>query len=86
MKSLTTRGFRDRLEALPPEVQRLALKNFRLWLRAPFHPSIHFKKVGKYWSARVGSDYRALALVVGDQAEWFWIGPHSEYDRLIGRK
>jgi len=71
---------------LPPEIQRLARKNFKLWLRDPRHPSLHFKKVGDFWSARVGDNYRALAIVEGSRAKWFWIGPHDEYERLIGTR
>src|SRR2546427_560792 len=80
MISLTTRSFRSRFLALPPEIQRLARKNFKLWLRDPRHPSLHFKKVGDFWSARVGNNYRALAVVESDRAKWFWIGPHDEYE------
>lgn len=83
MKSSTTPSFRRRLRELPPPVRRLARKNFKLWLRNPHHPSLHFKKVGRFWSARVGGDFRALAMMQGDEAEWFWIGPHDEYDRLL---
>jgi hypothetical protein len=68
------------------ETRQLARKNFRLWLRNPRHPSIHFKKVGKFWSARVGDNYRALATINGDQVEWFWIGSHDEYETIIGRR
>ena len=71
--------------SLAPEVRRLALKNFRLWLRDPRNPSIQFKKVGVFWSARVGSDHRAVGVVANDGIEWFWIGPHDEYDRIIRR-
>ena len=83
MNSSTTRSFRNRFRNLPPEVQRLARKNFKLWLRDPAHPSLHFKKVKHFWSARVGSHYRALALWKGNNIEWFWIGSHSEYEDLI---
>lgn len=83
MKSSTTPSFRSRLRELPREIRQLAHKNFKLWLRDPQHPSLHFKKVGRVWSARVGRDYRALALIVEDHAEWFWIGPHDEYERLL---
>jgi hypothetical protein len=86
MKSSTKKSFRSRLRELPPEIRTLARKNFRLWLRDPFHPSIHLKKVGRFWSARVGSDFRALAIVNGDLVEWFWIGSHDEYERLIGKR
>ena len=64
-------------------MRRLARKNFRLWLRDPHHPSLQFKKVGRYWSARIGLDHRALAILIGDEAKWFWIGSHDEYERLI---
>jgi hypothetical protein len=83
MTSSIKKSFRSRLAALPPEIRALARKNFRLWLRDPRHPSIHFKPVGRCWSARVGSDYRALAIVNGEHAEWFWIGLHDEYERII---
>lgn len=83
MKSSTTPSFRKALTRLPPEIRRLAHKNFRLWLRDPRHPSLHFKKVGKFWSARVGDDFRALAIITEQGAEWFWIGSHAEYDRLL---
>ena len=70
-------------EALPPEIQRLADKNFKLFLNNPSHPSLHFKRVGRYWLARVGSAHRALAVDVEDGLLWVWIGGHDEYDRLI---
>ncbi len=83
MLSSTKKGFRSRLQSLPPEIRALAVKNFRLWLRDPRHPSIQFKKVGRFWSARVGSDYRALAVATDESVEWFWIDPHDEYERII---
>ncbi len=68
---------------LPPEIQNLADKNFELLKENPYHPSLHFKKVGNYWSTRVGIKYRALAIEIEEGILWFWIGTHSEYDRLI---
>ncbi len=83
MISSTKRSFRERFKFLPPEIRDLARKNFKLWLKNPQHPSLHFKKVGDFWSARIGSGHRALAIVSGEKAEWFWIGAHDEYERLI---
>ena len=83
MISSTKPSCRSRFQALPPEVRSLAVKNFRLWLSDPFDPSIHFKRVGQFWSARVGSDYRPSATVTGKRVEWFWIGPLGEYDRIL---
>jgi len=45
---------------------------------------LHFKKVGRYWSARVRNHHRALAVEAPGGLVWFWIGTHAEYDKLIG--
>jgi len=39
--------------------------------------------VGRFWSARVGIHYRALAVQDGDDVVWFWIGRHDEYESII---
>jgi hypothetical protein len=70
--------------ALPEAVQRQADRDFALLKADPRHPSLHFKKVGEYWSARVGLHHRALAIESNDDLLWFWIGTHAEYDKLIG--
>lgn len=70
-------------EALPLSVQRQADRNYELLKADPKHPSLHFKKAGKYWSVRVGLHYRALAVNVEDGVLWFWIGSHAEYDKLV---
>ncbi len=80
----TTPQFWSRFERLPSSVQRVAKRNFRLLQVNPRHPSLHFKKVGKFWSARAGFAYRALAIEDGEDYIWVWIGGHDEYDRLIG--
>jgi hypothetical protein len=36
-------------------------------------------------SARIGRGWRAVGVRTGDPVIWFWIGPHHEYDKLIGR-
>ena len=82
MHRATTR-FWSCLEKLPISVQKAARKNHKLIKDNPKHPSLHFKKVGGFWSARVGIHYRALALEDGEDFIWVWIGTHEEYDRLI---
>lgn len=69
--------------SLPLDVQRLADSAFDLLKENPRHPSLHFKKVGRFWSARVGLHYRALAVERESDIVWFWIGPHAVYDKLI---
>ncbi|MDE0017663.1 MAG: hypothetical protein OXU51_15885 [Candidatus Poribacteria bacterium] len=68
---------------LPPEVQRLAVEKFELLKRDPRHPSLNFKKVGAYWVARIGINYRTLAREEDGVLVWFWIGRHDEYMRRI---
>jgi len=70
-------------EKLPPAVQRLARRNFELLKSDPRHPSLHFKKVARFRSARVGISYRALAVEDGADLVWFWIGSHATYDKII---
>ncbi|MFE1744584.1 hypothetical protein [Coleofasciculus sp. H7-2] len=79
----TTRRFWECYNALPEEVQRTADRCYDLLKADPSHPSLHFKKVGNYWSVRTGQNYRALGVEVKDGISWFWIGTHSEYDKLI---
>lgn len=84
MKSLTTPDFWHSYAALPLKVKGQARKAYRLWVSNPFHPSLHFKKVGNdLWSARVSGGYRALALKQGDDYYWIWIGSHAEYETLV---
>jgi hypothetical protein len=44
---------------------------------------LQFKRLGNYWSARVGLNYRALAMEDGADWVWVWIGTHAEYDKLV---
>lgn len=70
-------------EDLPLPIQKAAKESFDLLRENPRHPSLHFKKVGKVWSARVGISHRALAVADGDDFIWVWIGDHDEYERMI---
>ena len=79
-----TSRFWECFEKLPEPVQDLAQKNFSLLKQNQSHPSLRFKKVGKFWSARVGSSHRALAIKDGSDYIWVWIGDHDQYNRLIG--
>jgi hypothetical protein len=81
----TTAGFWRHYRGLPPAIRQLARKNYRLLRENPKHPGLHFKPVGpNTWSARVGIKHRAVAAKSEANFIWFWIGPHDEYERLIG--
>ena len=83
MKYRATRRFWNCYSALPEQIRQLADKCFALLKEDPSHPSLHFKKVGGLWSARVGAAHRALAVPDGDDLVWVWIGTHDEYERMI---
>ena len=83
MKHFASRAFWKHYEALPQETRRLADEAYARLRSDPRYPSLHFKKVGRLWSARVGGTYRALAVATGDDLIWFWIGNHADYERLI---
>ena len=83
MKHKTASSFWACYERLPLEIRSLAKKNFQLLKADLSHPSLQFKKVGKVWSARVGSNYRAVATQIEGGFLWVWIGTHAEYDKLL---
>lgn len=86
MSHFTLPRFWQHYNQLPREVRELADKNYALLKTDPFHPSLHFKKVGskrELWSVRVGEQYRALGAEKPTGILWFWIGTHAEYDKLI---
>ena len=61
----------------------MSKRNFELLKQDPSHPSLHFKKVGKLWSVRIGLNHRALAIEDGDDFIWVWIGNHDDYEIMI---
>lgn len=84
MRHVRDPDFAPLYEALPKTIRDLAAKNFGLLKQDPEHPSLHFKRIKEdLWSIRVGQKYRALAVEGNDTFHWFWIGTHSEYDRLV---
>ncbi|HEX3889478.1 MAG TPA: hypothetical protein VHX90_01390 [Verrucomicrobiae bacterium] len=83
MTHFTTPEFWQHFNRLPEEIQRLAKKDFELLKQNPRHPSLRLKKAGEFWTARVGIHYRAVAKERTEGLNWFWIGHHSEYDRLL---
>lgn len=83
MKHFASPQFWRHYRQLPPEVRRLADKNFQLLKADPKHPSLHFKNIRRLWSVRVGAHYRALGLDKPEGVVWFWIGSHADYDKLL---
>ena len=86
MNHLADPDFWEAYNRLPDTIRELADKNFSLLKSDPAHPSLRFKKIAPLHSVRIGLHYRALAIDHPDGMQWFWIGHHSDYDRLISGK
>jgi hypothetical protein len=84
IRSRTTRQFREQLARLPKPIQQSARKAYRLWVSNPDHPSLSFKKLeaSSLYSVRVAYRWRAVAYREDETFVWFFIGPHSAYDKL----
>jgi hypothetical protein len=80
MKHFASRAFWDAYDKLPAEIRKLADRKFALLKTDPKHPSLHFKKVGRTWSVRIGLHFRAIATEVDGNMRWHWIGSHADYD------
>ena len=83
MRHFASPAFWEAYRRLPDDVRALADKNYALLKKNPRHPSLHLKKVGPFWSVRVGGRYRALATEIDQGLLWFWIGSHADYDALV---
>lgn len=85
MNHFTTHEYWDFYNKLTSIEKNLADKNFALLKINPKHPSLRLKKIGKYWSVRAGLHIRALGVEspLKENIIWFWIGSHSEYERLL---
>jgi hypothetical protein len=62
MTHFASKRFWQCRDALPEKFRRLADRPFKLLEQEPHHHSLHFKKVGRYWSVRVDENYRALGV------------------------
>jgi hypothetical protein len=72
------------MKRCPPKFERWLTRTFALLKSDPRHPSLHFKRLSDLRPVRVGEHYRALGTEVNEGIYWFWIGHHTEYDRIVG--
>ena len=73
-------------DGLAPAIKARAKPAWKLFERAPEHPSLRFKKLQAHdnlWSVRINEQYRAVGVRSGGTIEWIWIGTHNEFDNLF---
>jgi len=49
---------------------------------------LHFKQVHPrrpIYSVRISLEYRALGIREDDVVIWFWIGTHTDYEKIIAQ-
>lgn len=88
MISHATRRFWSLYHALPAEIRLRADEAYEQFQQNPTHSGLHFKEVNhkrNIWSVRINDDYRVVGVRNGGEMVWFWIGTHSEYDRLLNQ-
>ena len=83
MRHFASPSFWEAYATLPDNIRALADKNYALLKENPRHPSLHLKKVGRFWSVRIGARHRALAVEIDGGLLWFWVGSHADYDALL---
>jgi hypothetical protein len=86
VNSHLTKDFVKLFKNLPNRLKILARKNYLIWKDNPNHPSLNFKEIkskSNIYSVRIGIGWRAIGVINNYNIIWFWIGTHSEYDKLI---
>ena len=90
-----TKQFRELFSRLPETIQQAALDAFEQFLLNPMHPSLRPHELkdggrGKHQvasrSVSITNSYRAIYVVDGTVNVWYWIGSHSDYNTITGRK
>jgi len=88
MKSTTTDRFWRCYAELPALARKQAKGTYKLFLRNPYYLSLHFKRVHStrpIFSVRITIDYRAVGILQDNEIIRFWIGSHSEYNKLLDK-
>lgn len=74
------------LAKLPTNIRQQAKEAYRLFTENSRHPSLQFKKIHStesIYAVRININYRAVGVVDSGEIVWFWIGPHTEYEKLL---
>ena len=89
MINRTTPSFQKIYGNLPEQDRRIADAAYAKYKRDPalvaFEQKFRRPDGRKVFSADLGRGWRALAIVDESFVDWFWLGKHKEYDRLLNR-
>ncbi len=88
-----TREFSYLAGGLPERIRKALGKAIRIWSENPTHPSLRLHqlkdtKKGRHlptsFTVSINMQYRAIYVMDGPTAVWYWIGTHAQYDRFTG--
>lgn len=73
---------------LPEPIKRTAIERYKLFLKDPKDPSLHFKPLryikGNYWSININANYRSGGIKTqipnGFKIVWVFVGNHNQYE------
>lgn len=86
MASHRTPAFDKLYAKLDSTIQALADAAYEQYKRDPRLVGYAFKGPRKgvpVYGARLNENWRALAIEQDGQTYWFWIGIHTDYDRML---
>jgi len=95
VKSKRTKEFKELFSHLPAAVQALANAAYKVFTSDPNAPSLHSHALkdndkGRHRngsiSVWINQKYRAIYVVDGDTAVWYWCGSHNDYENFTGIK
>ncbi|MGB3401450.1 MAG: hypothetical protein WBA77_02030 [Microcoleaceae cyanobacterium] len=88
MNSRITAEFRQAFANLPNPIQEQTRQAYRQFKQNPRHPSLRFKKVHPQlpiYSTRINKSYRVVGVLQENTVIWFWVGSHTDYEKLLSR-
>jgi len=69
----------------PAETRELDDRSFAMLQADPRQPALRFRRVGEFWSARVGLRSGTLAWNRPEGLAWFWVDPHDRFWQLFAQ-
>jgi hypothetical protein len=69
-------------DALPDGAQRLTTATFEVVKFYPEEATARLRRLGDYWTLRIGATHRALGREFDENLLWFWIGRHDDYPKI----
>jgi hypothetical protein len=95
VKSKRTKEFKELFSRLPSAVQKLAAAVYKVFATDPNAASLHSHPLKDTAKGRhrlgsiavwINQKYRAVYVVDGDTAVWYWCGSHNDYENFTGVK